>query len=164
MRFPLEVVQTVRAVWPGERPLFVRVSAVDYGEGGLTLEDTVAFAQELKALGVDLVDCSSGGNSIVYPQAGPGYQVPYAAAVRKGAGVATGAVGLVLGAEQAEQILNQGSADLIFIARKALDDPNFPLHAVEALTGEIDYSLAPTPARSGLERLAGPLRRLKAGA
>ena len=163
MRFPLEVVQTVRAVWPQERPLFVRVSTVDYGEGGLTVEDTVAFAKELKALGVDLVDCSSGGNSTAYPQVGPGYQVPYAAAVRQGAGVATGAVGLVLSAEQAEQILGEGSADLIFIARKALDDPNFPLHAVEALTGEIDYSLAPIAARSGLDRLAGPLKRLKAG-
>lgn len=164
MRFPLEVVQTVRAVWPEERPLFVRVSAVDYGEGGLTLEDTVAFAQALKALGVDLVDCSSGGNSTTYPQAGPGYQVPFAAAVRKDAQIATAAVGLVLSAEQAEQILGEGSADLICIARKALDDPNFPLHAVETLTGEIDYSLAPTPARSGLERLAAPLKRLKAGA
>jgi 2,4-dienoyl-CoA reductase-like NADH-dependent reductase (Old Yellow Enzyme family) len=162
MRFPLEVAQTVRAVWPLDRPLFVRVSAVDYGEGGLTIEDTVAFAQELKTLGVDLIDCSSGGNSTVAPQAAPGYQVPFAAAVRQQAGVATGAVGLVLGAEQAEQILAEGSADLIFIARKALDDPNFALHAVETLTGEIDYSLAPTPARSGLERLAGPLKRLKA--
>jgi len=136
----------------------------DYGEGGLTLEDTVAFAQALKALGVDLVDCSSGGNSTTYPQAGPGYQVPFAAAVRKDAQIATAAVGLVLSAEQAEQILGEGSADLICIARKALDDPNFPLHAVETLTGEIDYSLAPTPARSGLERLAAPLKRLKAGA
>jgi 2,4-dienoyl-CoA reductase-like NADH-dependent reductase (Old Yellow Enzyme family) len=112
---------------------------------------------------VDVVDCSSGGNTTAYPQAGPGYQVPYAAAVRKGAQIATAAVGLVLGAAQAEQILSEGSADLICIARKALDDPNFPLHAVEVLTGEIDYSLAPTAARSGLDRLAGPLKRLKAG-
>lgn len=162
MRFPLEVVQTVRAVWPEEKPLFVRVSAVDYGEGGVTIEDTVAFARELKALGVDLVDCSSGGNSTTYPRVEPGYQVPYAAAVRKDAQIATGAVGLVLSAEQAEQILGEGAADLIFLARKALDDPNFPLHAVEALTGEIDYGLAPTAARSGLERLAGPLKRFKA--
>jgi 2,4-dienoyl-CoA reductase-like NADH-dependent reductase (Old Yellow Enzyme family) len=162
MRFPLEVVQTVRAVWPEDRPLFVRVSAVDYGEGGLTLEDTIAFARELKALGVDLIDCSSGGNSPVFPVPDPGYQVPFAAAVRQQVQIATGAVGLILTPEQAEQVLGEGAADLIFLARKALDDPNFPLHAVQALTGEIDYGLAPTPARSGLERLVGPLRRLKA--
>jgi 2,4-dienoyl-CoA reductase-like NADH-dependent reductase (Old Yellow Enzyme family) len=161
MRFPLEVVQTVRAVWPQDRPLFVRVSAVDYVEGGLTIEDTIAFAQQAKALGVDLIDCSSGGATPVAPRSEPGYQVPFAAAVRREAGVATGAVGLILGAEQAEQILGEGSADLIFLARKALDDPNFVLHAVQTLTGQIDYSLAPTPARSGLERLAGPLKRLK---
>lgn len=164
MRFPLEVVQTVRAVWPEQRPLFVRVSTSDYVEGGWTLEDTIAFARELKAIGVDLVDCSSGGNvPVAPPHVGPGYQVPFAAAVRREAGIATAAVGLVLSAEQAEQILGEGFADLICLARKALDDPNFPLHAVEALTGEIDFSGAPTPARSGLERFVGPLKRLKAG-
>jgi 2,4-dienoyl-CoA reductase-like NADH-dependent reductase (Old Yellow Enzyme family) len=162
MRFPLEVVRTVRAVWPEDRPLFVRLSAVDYVEGGLTLEDTIAFAHELKALRVDLIDCSSGGNATVNLQPALGYQVPFAAAVRRQVQIATGAVGLILTPEQAEQVLGQGAADLIFLARKMLDDPNFPLHAVQALTGEIDYSLAPTPARSGLERLAGPLRRLKA--
>ncbi|HVY34588.1 MAG TPA: hypothetical protein VG960_09215, partial [Caulobacteraceae bacterium] len=119
---------------------------------------------ELKAIGVDLVDCSSGGNVPVAPShVGPGYQVPFAAAVRQQAGIATAAVGLVLTPEQAEQILGEGAADLICLARKALDDPNFPLHAVEALTAEIDFSGAPTPARSGLERLVGPLKRLKAG-
>ncbi|HUO23901.1 MAG TPA: NADH:flavin oxidoreductase/NADH oxidase [Caulobacteraceae bacterium] len=164
MRFPLEVVQTVRAVWPQDKPLFVRVSSVDYAEGGLTLDDTVAFAKALKALGVDLVDCSSGGNEPFGPQVHPGYQVPFAAAVRREAGIATGAVGLILSPEQAAQILDEGSADLVFLARKALDDPNFALHAVEALTGEFDYSFAPAPAKSGLDRLAGPLKRLKAEA
>ena len=162
MRFPLEVVETVRAVWPRDKPLFVRVSSVDYGEGGLTIEDTIAFAKALKARDVDLVDCSSGGNTPTAPRAEPGYQAPFAAAVRREAAIATGAVGLILGAEQAERILAEGSADLISLARKALDDPNFALHAVQALTGQIDYSLAPTPARSGLERLIGPLKRLKA--
>lgn len=162
MRFPLEVIETVRAVWPQDKPLFVRVSAVDYAEGGLTIEDTVAFARALKTLGVDLVDCSSGGNEPFGPQVAPGYQVPFAAAVRKDAQIATGAVGLILDPEQAERILSEGEADLVFLARKALDDPNFVLHAVEALTGEFDYGFAPAPARSGLERLAGPLKRLRA--
>jgi 2,4-dienoyl-CoA reductase-like NADH-dependent reductase (Old Yellow Enzyme family) len=162
MRFPLEVVETVRAVWPQDKPLFVRVSSVDFDEGGLTIEDTVAFAKALKARGVDLVDCSAGGNTATAPRVAPGYQVPYAAAVRKQAAVATGAVGLILSAEQAEQILKDGAADLVLLARKALDDPNFALHAVEALTGEFDYAFAPPPAKSGLDRLAGPLRRLRA--
>ncbi len=163
MRFPLEVVQTVRAVWPEDRPLFVRVSADDYVEGGITIEDTVAFAKALKDLGVDVVDCSSGGNTTVAPKLFPGYQVPFAAAVRREAGIATMAVGLILDAALAEQTLGEGAADLIALARPALDDPNFAIHAVEALTGEFGYALAPTPARSGLERLAGPLKRVKAG-
>jgi 2,4-dienoyl-CoA reductase-like NADH-dependent reductase (Old Yellow Enzyme family) len=163
MRFPLEVVQTVRAVWPQDRPLFVRLSCVDSVEGGLTIEDTVAFAAELKALGVDVVDCSSGGNTPVAPPVFPGYQTDYAAAVRRETGVATMAVGLVLDPAQAERILGEGSADLIALARRALDDPNFAIHAAEALTGELDYSQAPIPARSGLERLAGPLKRIRAG-
>ena len=163
MRFPLEVVETVRAVWPQDKPLFVRTSSVDWVEGGLTIEDTVAFAKACKALGVDLLDCSSGGNSTTMPHVFPGYQVAFAAAVRKDAQMMTGAVGLILSPEQAEKVLQDGEADLIFLARKALDDPNFALHAVEALTGEIDYSFAPAPAKSGLDRLAGPLKRLKAG-
>jgi 2,4-dienoyl-CoA reductase-like NADH-dependent reductase (Old Yellow Enzyme family) len=162
MRFPLEVIETVRAVWPMNKPLFLRVSAVDHIEGGLTVDDTVAFAQAAKALGVDVVDCSSGGNITAPPSLFPGYQVQYAEAVRRDAGIATMAVGLILDAQLAESIVAEGKADLIALARPALDDPNFAIHAAAALTGQPDYALAPTPARSGLERLAQSLRHMKA--
>jgi 2,4-dienoyl-CoA reductase-like NADH-dependent reductase (Old Yellow Enzyme family) len=161
MRFPLEVIETVRAVWPRDKPLFLRVSAVDPGEGGLTIEDTVVFARAAAALGVDLVDCSSSGNTPTPPRIYPGYQVPYAQAVREGAGVATMAVGLILDAALAESIVAEGKADLVALARPALEDPNFAIHASAALAGSPDYGLAPTPARSGLERLAQSLRHME---
>jgi 2,4-dienoyl-CoA reductase-like NADH-dependent reductase (Old Yellow Enzyme family) len=163
MKFPLEVIETVRAVWPEDKPLFLRVSAVDPGEGGLTIEDTVAFAEAAKALGVDVVDCSSSGNTPTPPRLYPGYQVPYAAAVRAGAGVATMAVGLILDAALAESIIAEGKADLVALARPALEDPNFAIHASAALAGTADYALAPTPARSGLDRLAQSLRHMDEG-
>jgi len=162
MKFPLEVVETVRAVWPARKPLFMRISTTDYVEGGLTVEESVAFSKAAAALGVDVVDCSSGGNTPTGPKLSPGYQVPFAEAVRQGAGVATMAVGLILDAHLAEQILAEGKADLIALARPALDDPNFAIHAAAALTGAPDYGLAPTPARSGLERLAQSLRHMQA--
>ena len=160
MRFPLEVIRTVRAVLPAGKPLFLRVSAVDHVEGGLTIDDTVVFAREAAALGVDVVDCSSGGNTPTPPKLFPGYQAPYAEAVRRDAVVATMAVGLILDAELAESILAEGQADLIAIARPALEDPNFAIHASAALTGTADYGLAPTPAKSGLDRLAQSLRHM----
>lgn len=160
MKFPLEVIETVRAVWPADKPLFVRVSSSDFVEGGLTIEDTVAFAKAAKALGADLFDCSSGGNTPTPPKLYPGYQVPYAEAVRHGAEIATMAVGLILDAHLAEEILEQGKADLIALARPALDDPNFAIHASAVLTGTPDYALAPTPAKSGLDRLAQSLRHM----
>jgi len=160
MKFPLEVIETVRAVWPAHKPLFLRVSSSDYVDGGVTIEDTVAFAKAAKALGVDVVDCSSGGNTPVPPKLYPGYQVPYAEAVRKGAGVATMAIGLILDAELAETIIASGKADLIALARPALEDPNFAIHASAALTGTPDYGLAPTPAKSGLDRLAQALKHM----
>ncbi len=163
MRFPLEVIETVRAVWPAGKPLFLRVSAVDHVEGGATLKDTVAFAKAAKALGVDVVDCSSGGNTPTPPKLFPGYQVAYAQAVREGAEVATMAVGLILDGPQAEAILAEGKADLIALARPLLDDPNFAIHASAALTGAPDYGLAPTPAKSGLDRLAQSLRHMEKG-
>ncbi|MGZ4642323.1 MAG: NADH:flavin oxidoreductase/NADH oxidase [Blastococcus sp.] len=135
MRFPLEVVEAVRAVWPGDRPLFVRVSSVDGSRDGLTLDDTVAFARELAARGVDAVHTSGGGlgNGWDHP-IGYGYQVPFAARVRAEADVATVAVGLIVDPLQAEAIVAGGSADLVAIAREAQDDPNFALHAARELT------------------------------
>jgi 2,4-dienoyl-CoA reductase-like NADH-dependent reductase (Old Yellow Enzyme family) len=160
MRFPLEVIETVRAVWPRTRPVFLRLSSVDWAEGGLTIEDTVEVAKAAKALGVDVVDCSSGGNVPAQIPLSPGYQVPFAEAVRKGAQVATMAIGLILDPELAQSILAEGKADLVALARPALDDPNFALHAVTALTGQRDYAFAPTPAKSGLDRLAQGLRHM----
>ena len=101
----------------------------------MTIEDTVAFAKAAKAQGVDVVDCSSGGNTPVPPKLSPGYQVPYAEAVRQGADIATMAVGLILDAKLAEEIVSSGKADLIALARPALEDPNFAIHASAALTG-----------------------------
>lgn len=134
MRFPLEVARAVREVWPQELPLFVRVSATDWAEGGWGPEDTLALAQALKALGVDLLDCSSGGvvPGVKIP-VGPAFQVPFADAVRKQVGMATGAVGLISTPEQAETILQTGSADLILLGRVLLRDPYFPFRAAKAL-------------------------------
>jgi 2,4-dienoyl-CoA reductase-like NADH-dependent reductase (Old Yellow Enzyme family) len=139
MRFPLEVIGAVRDVWPEEKPLFVRVSAIDWVEGGLTIEDTIAFATALKALEVDLVDVSSGG--LVNPGPGvipsePGYQVAFADAVREGAEIATMAVGLIVDPYQAETILANEQADLVALARAHLDDPNWAQHAKAALLPE----------------------------
>ena len=161
MRFPMEVIETVRAVWPATKPLFLRLSSVDWVEGGLTIEDTVEVAKAAKALGVDVVDCSSGGNAPAQIPLTPGYQVPFADAVRKGAEVTTMAIGLILDAELAQSIVAEGRADLVALARPALDDPNFALHAVAALTGKLDYSFSPTPSKSGLDRLAQGLRHMK---
>jgi 2,4-dienoyl-CoA reductase-like NADH-dependent reductase (Old Yellow Enzyme family) len=134
MRFLREVVDAVRRVWPERLPLFVRISSTDWVDGGWTIEDSVALARDLKGRGVDLIDCSSGGND---PNAtiplGPGYQVPFAERVRRDAGVATGAVGLITDARQAEEILESGRADLIVIARQLLRDPYWPIHAAQAL-------------------------------
>lgn len=134
MRFPLEVAEAVRKALPEEVPLFVRVSATDWAEGGWGLEDTLAFAERLKALGVDLLDASSGGvvPGVRVPVA-PGYQVPFADAVRKRVGLRTGAVGLITAPGQAESILQAGSADLILLGRILLREPYWPHRAALAL-------------------------------
>jgi 2,4-dienoyl-CoA reductase-like NADH-dependent reductase (Old Yellow Enzyme family) len=140
MRLVLEVVEDVRAVWPQDRPLLLRISASDWVEGGWTPEDSVALAKEAAARGVDLVDCSSGGTSpdqaVVL---GPGYQVPFAAQVRRDAGVATGAVGLLTDPHQAEQVLVEGSADVVLLARELLRDPHWPLHAAAVLGDDVPW-------------------------
>jgi 2,4-dienoyl-CoA reductase-like NADH-dependent reductase (Old Yellow Enzyme family) len=141
IRFLLEAIDAVRSEWPDDMPLFVRLSSVDWVEGGCDLEATVRLAQLLKAGGkVDLIDSSSGG---VDPRQKiplfPGYQVPFAAEIRHRAGIATGAVGLINSPELAEQILATGQADLIIMARAMLNDPYWPLHAAKTLKTKISW-------------------------
>jgi 2,4-dienoyl-CoA reductase-like NADH-dependent reductase (Old Yellow Enzyme family) len=133
-RLLLEVVDTVRGVWARERPLFVRISATEWVEGGWDLEQSVRLAALLREHGVDLVDASSGGNvaGAAIP-VGPGYQTPFAEAIRARAGILTGAVGMITDAAQAAHIVRTGQADLIFMAREFLRDPYWPLHAAAAL-------------------------------
>jgi 2,4-dienoyl-CoA reductase-like NADH-dependent reductase (Old Yellow Enzyme family) len=134
-----EVVAAVREVWPAELPLWVRLSATDWHEGGWDVEQSVRLVRELPALGVDLIDVSSGGlvPHVKIP-VGPGYQVPFAARIRREAGIATAAVGLITEPEQAERIVAQGDADMVLIARESLRDPYFPRRAAEALGAKID--------------------------
>jgi len=141
IRLLLEVTDAVRSVWPEENPLFVRISSTDWTGGGWTVDDSVRLAGILKDHGVDLVDCSSGGNvhSAVIP-AGPGYQVPFAEAVRK-TGILTGAVGLITSATQAETILAEGQADLILMGRELLRNPYFALHAAAEMEEETEWPL-----------------------
>lgn len=134
IRFLLETTRAVRAVWPEQLPLTVRVSATDWVDGGWTLDETVELARRLKGEGVDLIDCSSGGSvpSAKIPS-GPGYQVPLAERVRREAGIATAAVGLITEPKQADEIIRREQADLVLLARASLRDPSWPLHAARAL-------------------------------
>jgi 2,4-dienoyl-CoA reductase-like NADH-dependent reductase (Old Yellow Enzyme family) len=146
MRLALEIVEAVRNIWPADKPLFFRVSAVDGKGGHWNLDDTVVLARELKVRGVDVIDCSSGGISgpltmSVVPRV-PGYQVPFAERVRRDAGIPTQAVGLITEPEQAEEILRAGKADLVALARELLLDPNWPVKAAAAL-GLEDAPLLP---------------------
>ncbi|CAB3837100.1 NADH:flavin oxidoreductase/NADH oxidase [Achromobacter deleyi] len=151
MRFPLLVAAAVRDALPADIPLSVRISAVDGIEGGWELADSVVLSRELRALGVDLIDCSSGGiqapatvgRGPLAVKRGPGFQVPFAQAVKQEAGIATIAVGLIVDPEQAEAILTKDKADLVAIGREALHNPNWPLHARLALQADPDYSAWP---------------------
>ncbi len=158
MQFPLMIAEAVRAVWPDERPLFYRASSVDNVPGGLPIEDTVALAVELKARGVDVIDCSSGGMSgpatLATTKLSQGYQVPYAGAVRSGADIKTMAVGLIIDPEMAEAVLRDGKADLIALARETMADPNWPYHAAEALGVDRPDSVLPPYYSFYLERRA----------
>ena len=134
-----EVVSAVRNVWPESLPLFVRISATDWIEGGWDAEQSVALATELKPLGVDLIDCSSGGAApgAKIPTA-PGYQVPFSEQIRRGANMATAAVGLITETAQANEIIQGGRADMVFMAREFLRDPYWPLHAAAELGMNVD--------------------------
>jgi 2,4-dienoyl-CoA reductase-like NADH-dependent reductase (Old Yellow Enzyme family) len=140
LRFPLRVARAVRAVWPEELPLFVRISATDWVEGGWDPGQSIVLARDLREIGVDLIDCSAG---FLTPDAdipfGPGYQVPFAAAIRREAGIATGAVGFITDPAQAEQIVATGLADAVLLARQFLRDPYWPLHAARALGVDLPW-------------------------
>jgi 2,4-dienoyl-CoA reductase-like NADH-dependent reductase (Old Yellow Enzyme family) len=147
MRLPLEVARIVRDNWPADKPVFFRVSSTDGIEGGWTIEDTVALAKELKAIGIDAIDCSSGGiagsATAARIKRTLGFQVPFAARIKAEAGLPTMAVGLILEPHQAEAILQSGQADLIAIGRQALFNPNWALHAQIALDAEQDFASWP---------------------
>jgi 2,4-dienoyl-CoA reductase-like NADH-dependent reductase (Old Yellow Enzyme family) len=135
-----EIVESVRNVWPERLPLFLRISATEWIEGGWNIEQSVELARVLAPLGVDLIDCSSGGNvPKVRIPIGPGYQVPLAERVRRESGVPTGAVGLITEATLAEEIVARGQADIVLLAREELRDPYFPLHAARELGAEVAW-------------------------
>lgn len=138
-RMMLQTVDVLRSEWPDHLPLFVRISATDWAEGGWDLEQSVKLAKLLKASGVDLIDISSGGLVPAKITVGSGYQVPFARQIRREAGVATGAVGMITRAEQADQIIRNGEADLVSLGREALRDPYWPLHAADALKQTITW-------------------------
>ena len=167
MRFPLEVATAVRQAWPADKPLFMRLSSIDDVEGGWSIEDTILFSKELGKIGVDVVDCSSGGilgsataaTKTLVPRV-PGFQLPFSERVRKEAGVKTMAVGLILTPQQAEEALQAGRADLIAIGREALYDPNWPLHAAAALGADPEFAQWPQQYGWWLTRREGLLRKL----
>jgi 2,4-dienoyl-CoA reductase-like NADH-dependent reductase (Old Yellow Enzyme family) len=134
IRIVLQVVEAIRRVWPAGLPLFLRISATDWADGGWTLDDSVELARRVKPLGVDLIDCSSGA---LVPHAkipvAPGFQAPFAERIRRETGVLAGAVGLITEAEQADQIIRSGTADMVLLAREFLRDPYFPMRAAKKL-------------------------------
>lgn len=163
MRLPLLVAETIRAVWPEEKPLFYRTSAVDNVAGGVTIEDTVALARALKQRGVDVMDCSSGGMSgpatLSSAKIRPGYQVPHAAAVRQGADLPTMAVGAILEPRQAEAILSDGDADLVALGRQMMAEPHWLYRAALELGLEDPYAVLPKYYGFYLERRAAVLEQ-----
>ena len=140
MRLPLRITEAVRKVWPDELPLLVRISVTDWAPGGWDLEQSIILCRALKARGVDLVDCSSGGlvPDAVIP-AGPGFQVPFAAAIRREAEIMTTAVGLITAPAQAEQVVATGQADAVFLGRELLRNPSWPQQAAAALGVDLEW-------------------------
>ena len=167
MRFPLEVAKEVRNAWPAGKPLFMRVSSIDDVEGGWGVDDTVLFSRQLKAIGVDVVDCSSGGilgsataATKTLLQRVPGFQIPFSEKIKKETGIMTMAVGLILTPQQAEEALQAGRADLIAIGREALYDPNWPVHAAQALGADPEFAQWPQQYGWWLTRRESLLRKV----
>jgi 2,4-dienoyl-CoA reductase-like NADH-dependent reductase (Old Yellow Enzyme family) len=140
LRLSIEVARAVRDTWPADKPVLYRLSATDWAEGGWDLAQSIELARKLKAIGIDMIDCSSGGNVHDAKVAlGPGYQVPFASAIRKEAAIPTLAVGLIYEAAQAEEIVTQGHADAVCLARAMLRDPYWPRHAAKELKVELPW-------------------------
>lgn len=163
MKLPLAIAQAVREVWPADKPVFVRISATDGVDNGWSLEDSVAFARALKQIGVDAIDCSSGGitgpsTSARIPR-GLGFQVPFAQTVRAQADIATVAVGLILTAPQADEVIQSGAADLVAIGREALHNPHWALHTAQHLRQDGSFGDWPQQYGWWLERRARILER-----
>jgi 2,4-dienoyl-CoA reductase-like NADH-dependent reductase (Old Yellow Enzyme family) len=158
MKFPLAVAEAVRSAWPSDRPLFARLSSVDGIDIGWSIEESVVFSKELKARGVDVIDCSSGGMRLPKDKQllsrTPGFHLPYSEAIRDAADIPTVAVGLIRDAEHAEEILAEGKADLIAVAREALFNPNWALHAFLSLDGPAAWPRWPEQHGWWLERRA----------
>jgi 2,4-dienoyl-CoA reductase-like NADH-dependent reductase (Old Yellow Enzyme family) len=171
-RFPLEVIRAVRAAFPAYLPVWVRISATDWIQpsdeiptGGLTLEDSIAFAKLFQAEGIDLVDTSSGGNDPRQQIAvGAGYQVEFASRIRHDADIATGAVGMITSPEQADQIIRTGQADIVLLARELLRNPYWPLHAAQALHKPGSWPVQYERAAQGKVNRREPLPEPKASA
>ena len=161
MRFALEVAQCVREHWPQDKPLFMRLSAED--DAGWGPEQSVALSQRLRPMGVDVVDCSSGGILSKPPSVAPayGYQVPYAERIRREAGIMTMAVGLIVHAEQAETILAEGRADLVALAREMLYNPNWAMDAAQKLGVDPKFEMLPPPYQYWLSRRAATVADLR---
>lgn len=142
IRFLLEIIKAVREVWPSGYPLFVRISASDWTDGGWNIDDSIRLASVLSHSGVDLIDCSSGGN-VPYAKVpvGPGYQVSFAEVIKRDSKILTSAVGIITDALQAEEIISSGKADMVFLAREMLRDAYFPLHAAKQLGVEVEWPL-----------------------
>jgi 2,4-dienoyl-CoA reductase-like NADH-dependent reductase (Old Yellow Enzyme family) len=153
-------VDAVRSVWPAELPLFVRISATEWTAGGWEMDESVVLARVLKQHGVDLIDTSSGGNvaGATIPT-GPGYQAPFAERIRREAEVATGAVGQITAPAQADQLIRNGQADLVLLAREMLRDPYWPLHAADQLSADIAWPPQYLRAASRSKQVRQPIRR-----
>jgi 2,4-dienoyl-CoA reductase-like NADH-dependent reductase (Old Yellow Enzyme family) len=160
IRLLVETVDAVRSVWPAELPLFVRISATEWTAGGWEMDESVALARVLKQHGVDLIDTSSGGNvaGATIPT-GPDYQAPFAERIRREAEVATGAVGQITAPAQADQLIRNGQADLVLLAREMLRDPYWPLHAADQLSADIAWPPQYLRAASRSKQVRQPIRR-----
>ncbi len=158
-KFPLEIIRAVRAAFPAHLPVWVRVSAVDWVDGGLSIEDSIEFARLVKAEGIDLLDVSSGGND---PRqqipVGPGYQVAFADRIRRETGLSTGAVGMITSPAQADQIIRTGQADVVLLARELLREPYWPLRAADELHHPASWPVQYERAARGKVQRRQPLK------